>query len=359
MSGVFVGCEWWDAVLQMRLAWALFVCCYQPLCVVSQQSWFWAFFCFINFPILLFVIFIEISFVSPHHPPDRIHKGQRRTFQPGDGRLRPVSVRLLCSQTHGPRFFRDIYVINIDLRVYMIYDIYSIYICDKYRYLWYTISIIMIWKDWFVISNHIFSNFTPPQITFSRPVHNSVVVKATSLNGTEHTVEFNWVVTKTSKVGGGGGIAFQILLPRSYLILSFVIVFDFELFFYLIFFYYFSIFTPPQGQHLRLSHLDTRGAPFEAHQRSSPRTYRGRGWTRRVPLWIWGGDSVISNMYYSLSASILLLSSSIHHIININITIITIIIISSSSSLSSSSPSSSYHHHHNYHPPHHLGRPRR
>ena len=30
---------WWDAVLQKWLAWALF-CCYQTLCVVSQQSWF-------------------------------------------------------------------------------------------------------------------------------------------------------------------------------------------------------------------------------------------------------------------------------------------------------------------------------
>ena len=31
-----------------------FFCCYQPLCVVSQQSWFWGvFFFFINFPILL------------------------------------------------------------------------------------------------------------------------------------------------------------------------------------------------------------------------------------------------------------------------------------------------------------------
>ena len=44
---------WWDAVLQRRLAWALF-CCYQPLCVVSQQSWFeFFFFSSINFPFLL------------------------------------------------------------------------------------------------------------------------------------------------------------------------------------------------------------------------------------------------------------------------------------------------------------------
>ena len=44
--------EGWDAVLQKRLAWALFVLCYQPSCVVSQQSWF-GLFCFINVPILL------------------------------------------------------------------------------------------------------------------------------------------------------------------------------------------------------------------------------------------------------------------------------------------------------------------
>ena len=37
-----------DAVLQKRLAWALFVCCYQTLRVASRQSWF-GFFCFINF----------------------------------------------------------------------------------------------------------------------------------------------------------------------------------------------------------------------------------------------------------------------------------------------------------------------
>ena len=38
-------------MLQKRLAWALFVLLL--VCVFSQQSWFWLFFCFINFPILL------------------------------------------------------------------------------------------------------------------------------------------------------------------------------------------------------------------------------------------------------------------------------------------------------------------
>ena len=54
--------EWWDVVLQKRLTWALFgvmgcgaaeatglgffsfFFCYQPSCVISQQSWFWAIF---------------------------------------------------------------------------------------------------------------------------------------------------------------------------------------------------------------------------------------------------------------------------------------------------------------------------
>ena len=44
--------EWWDAMLQKRLIWALFVVVIKPR-GVSQQSWFWAFFWFINFPVLL------------------------------------------------------------------------------------------------------------------------------------------------------------------------------------------------------------------------------------------------------------------------------------------------------------------
>ena len=30
-------------MLQKQLTWAFFCCCFQPSCVVSQQSWFWAF----------------------------------------------------------------------------------------------------------------------------------------------------------------------------------------------------------------------------------------------------------------------------------------------------------------------------
>ena len=37
--------EWWDAVLAEATGLGLF-CCYQPSCVVSQQSWFGLFFCF-------------------------------------------------------------------------------------------------------------------------------------------------------------------------------------------------------------------------------------------------------------------------------------------------------------------------
>ena len=33
--------EWWDAVMQKRLTWALFVCFFQPSCAASQQGWFW------------------------------------------------------------------------------------------------------------------------------------------------------------------------------------------------------------------------------------------------------------------------------------------------------------------------------
>ena len=47
-------------------------CCYQPLCVVSQQRWFGLFFCFINFPIISTftpIFFIEISFVLLPPPP--------------------------------------------------------------------------------------------------------------------------------------------------------------------------------------------------------------------------------------------------------------------------------------------------
>ena len=44
--------EWWDAVLQKRLAWALFGLLLSAL-VCCQPTWFWVFFYFINFTILL------------------------------------------------------------------------------------------------------------------------------------------------------------------------------------------------------------------------------------------------------------------------------------------------------------------
>ena len=69
--------EWWDAVLQKRLAWALF-CCHQLLCVISQQSWF-GHFCFKHFPILL-------------HPPQMV-KISETDVRRGD--LDPVSSHLL------------------------------------------------------------------------------------------------------------------------------------------------------------------------------------------------------------------------------------------------------------------------
>ena len=62
-----LGFVWSDGMRCCRSDWpGLFLfCCCQPSCVVSQQSWFGLFFCFINFPILPPIFFIEILFYAP------------------------------------------------------------------------------------------------------------------------------------------------------------------------------------------------------------------------------------------------------------------------------------------------------
>ena len=71
---IYYHVHWSDGMRCCRSDWpglCLF-CCYQPLCVVSQQRWFGLFFCFINFPIISTftpIFFIEISFVLLPPPP--------------------------------------------------------------------------------------------------------------------------------------------------------------------------------------------------------------------------------------------------------------------------------------------------
>ena len=82
--------EWWDAVLQKRLAWSLFVLLLSTLVCCQPTELILCLFCYINCPIIpppqcflscfmlqisvrdfLPIVFIEISFISPPPPQTR------------------------------------------------------------------------------------------------------------------------------------------------------------------------------------------------------------------------------------------------------------------------------------------------